>query len=335
MNYIYYEFTELDSEQSFASLGRSLGGVLKNNALCFNNHIAKGELLKSSPDNGLWIRKWKFTVLKKIVLHKLPALSAEERKFILVYFLNPAIFHLKNKRKNIRINGSRSNMFITSEVPMDFSVVPKQPFYVVDITFTATWLAEQLSDGDESFKNCLEEFLNNQKQVILTEPCTTEEYKILHELELSMLAGNEDILFIRSRVYHLIMSFFSKVVNKRNAPLVQATIHYEQVMQAEMMIMENIKKPPTVDAIAKRVNMSVSSLLRQFKLVYGKSIHEYYVEKKMELAKKMILEKDISVKEMAEMLGYNQPSPFIETFTKQHGCSPGSLKLASGQLLFV
>jgi AraC-like DNA-binding protein len=49
----------------------------------------------------------------------------------------------------------------------------------------------------------------------------------------------------------------------------------------------------------------------------------------MELAKKMILENSLTVKEMAEMLGYNQASPFIESFIKYHGYSPGSLKLIS------
>jgi AraC-like DNA-binding protein len=91
--------------------------------------------------------------------------------------------------------------------------------------------------------------------------------------------------------------------------------------------MENIKTPPKIEEIAAKVNMSISSLMRQFKLLYGKSVYEYYVEKKMELAKKMILESSITVKEIAEMLGYNQSSPFIEGFTKYFGYSPGSLKL--------
>lgn len=69
--------------------------------------------------------------------------------------------------------------------------------------------------------------------------------------------------------------------------------------------------------------------IRNFKLLYGKSIHGYYVEKKMELAKKMILENKVTVKEIAKMLGYKHASPFIETFTRQHGCSPGTLKLIS------
>src|SRR6266487_3421428 len=101
MRDIYYEFVDLDSDESFELLGKSLGGVLQNKALYFNNNIAKGELIKSSPDTGLWIRKWKLTVFQKITMHKTPPPVKEEKKFILIYFLNPAIFHFKNKRKKI------------------------------------------------------------------------------------------------------------------------------------------------------------------------------------------------------------------------------------------
>lgn len=334
MRDIYYEFVELDSDESFHLLGKSLGGVLQNKSLYFDNDIAKGEIVKSSPDDGLWIRKWKLTVFQKIQMHKMPAAAGDEKKFVLIYFVNPAIFLLNNKRKNIRVNGPRNNMFFTSEVMMNFSVVPKQPFYVLDIAFTASWLSAQFSDADPSFKQLFDNYINKNSQTILIEPSTINEYKTLHELDNSMLADTEDVLFIRSRVYNLIVSFFSKLVNKKDMALIKSRVHYEQIMKAEMMIMENVKNPPKIEVIAKKVNMSVSSLLRQFKLLFGKSVYEYYIERKMELAKKMILENKISIKEMAKMLGYNQPSPFIETFTKQYGCSPGSLKLVSEQSYF-
>jgi AraC-like DNA-binding protein len=70
----------------------------------------------------------------------------------------------------------------------------------------------------------------------------------------------------------------------------------------------------------------MSSLLRQFKMMFGKSIHQYYVEKKMELAKRMLLQERMTVKEIADRLGYKQASPFIDDFTRFHGYSPGRLK---------
>lgn len=327
MEDIHCDFSDLDSDESFELFGKSLGGVLENTTLRFDNHIAKGELVKAAPDEGLWLRKWKLTVFQKIKLHKIPPAPEDETKFILIYFLNPAIFFLKNNRKKISINGPRNNLFLTNGVMMDFGVVPKHPFYVLDIAFTASWLSEQFKDADPSFRNILNRYANQNIETIFSQPCSAEEYKTLHELEVSMLPYNADELFIRSRAYNLIVSFFSKIANRKDAGVVPGIVHYDRITQVEMMIMENLKELPKLGVIAGTVNMSVSSLLRQFKLIYGKSIYEYYVEKKMELAKKMILESNHTVKEIAEMMGYNQASPFIESFTKYHGYSPGRLKL--------
>jgi AraC-like DNA-binding protein len=332
MQEIQYEFVDIDSDENFQSLGNCLGGILKNNTLFFDNNIAKGELIKSSPDTGLWIRKWKLTVLQKLILHKVPPPWAEERKLILVYFLDPSIFLIKNKRKNIPVSSAANNMFLTNKTPIDFSVIPKHPFYVLDIAFTESWLRGQIIDADPASKNALNEYINTES--LLMEACSKEEYKILRELEISMVANNQDILFIRSRVYNLIVIFFNKLITRKDRGLITSTIHYDQLMQAEMLMMQSIKKPPKIEMLARQLNLSVSSLLRQFKLLFGKGVYEYYLERKMELAKKMILENKVSVKETAEILGYNQASPFIEAFTKQHGFSPGSLKLESENQLF-
>jgi len=54
--------------------------------------------------------------------------------------------------------------------------------------------------------------------------------------------------------------------------------------------------------------------------------YEYYLEKKMELAKWLLQEKKVSVSETAYMLGYEKVSAFITIFKKYHHILPGRLK---------
>ena len=49
----------------------------------------------------------------------------------------------------------------------------------------------------------------------------------------------------------------------------------------------------------------------------------------MEHAKRLILEKHVTVNEVAAILSYEKVSSFIETFKKHHGYSPGQLKRKS------
>ncbi len=326
MKDIHYEFVDLDSNESFAQLGKTFGGVLNNKTLYFDNHIVKGQLTRASPDPGVWIRQWKLTTFHKIILHKLPAAANNKKKLTLIYFLEPELFSVQTPIKKLNINGPRNNLFLTSDVMMDFSVIPKREFYIVDIAFTMSWILEQFDDADPSFKNILNQFINSGKQGILIKTCNVEEFRILHELKLSMQGNEEDVFFLRSKVYKLILNFFSKTFYPNCSEVIKKTINYDQLMEVEMMI-QNVKKLPKLAAISKKVNMSVSSLLRQFRIVHGKSIYKYYIEKKMELAKKTIIENRIAIKDVAEMMGYKQASPFIESFTKYHGYSPGSLKV--------
>ena len=114
METIHYNFVDLDSDESFELLGRSLGGVLQHKTLRFNNALAKGELIKVAPEPGLWIRKWNFTVFQNVYLHKLPPPPAVEKKFMLIYFLNPAIFTVTHYKKKIEVNNSKNNITCAS-----------------------------------------------------------------------------------------------------------------------------------------------------------------------------------------------------------------------------
>jgi AraC-like DNA-binding protein len=330
-DHIICDINYSETDASFPLLANRLGGIHQNNALCFDNDILKGEIIKSDADKGLYIRKWKFITHTNILIRKSGSADTRERKFLLYYFLHPTIFKLKNQKKKFRVSGSRNNIFLADGKTIEFQLGPKESFYVFEIMFTAQWLMEQLTDADPLVRSTLAQYILKSAKI---EPFTLSEYQTLHELEVCMLIDHSEDFFIRSRAYNLIVGFFSKIINRKESKIIQTSIEYDQLIEAETLIMENIEKPMSIATIAKRVNMSVATLVRKFKLIHGKNIHEYYVEKKMELAKRMILEHDINVKQMAAILGYKQVSAFIETFAKQFGYTPGNLKSVSKKFSF-
>lgn len=327
MNDIRYAFVELETDESFVKFGRAFRGTFQSNSLCFDNPVVKGVIIRRMPEPGLWIRKWKLTVFEKITLHREAAPFIAEKKFSIIYLLNPSIFDLRNsQQKKVSVKNHGTALFVSNRAAMDFSVVPKQPFYVLDITFNDAWLMKQFEDCDLEFRCALQDYLSTAVKSILMQPCQPVEYKILHELDVSSNEEWKNELYIRSRVYQLLSAFFKKLIVNDELKGEKKIYHYEQIVQTEAMLMNNLKSAPKIDEIAKSINLSSSSLLREFKLMYGKNLQDYYLEKKMELAKKLILEKKITVKKVAELLGYRQTSAFIQAFTKQFHCSPGNLK---------
>ena len=86
--------------------------------------------------------------------------------------------------------------------------------------------------------------------------------------------------------------------------------------------MENL----TLDSIADEFHMSrtyVSRLLRRYA---GKSFLKILVDIRMEEARKMILEGKYKMYEIAERVGYNDFSYFIQAFKKKYGVTPNEYR---------
>ena len=328
------EIRNPETDHFDSALGAALGGVQHGNSFSFDNEILKGEVVGSNADKGLFIRKWRLSALRGLMLRILGGANTSERKFRLYYFLSPTIFKLHNQRKKFHVSGSRNNIFLHDNLAIELQLGLKQTLYAFEIIFNHQWLTEQLNDADPTVKFNVDRYINESANSFLIEPFTLAEYQTLHELEVCMLMDHSEDFYIRSRAYNLIISFFFKIINRKASRIIQTGGEYDQLTQAEMLIMENIQKPPSIATIARKVNMSVPTLLRKFKLIHGKSIHGYYVEKKMELAKRMILEHNITIKRMANILGYKQVSAFIETFSKEFGYTPGNLKSVSKKFSF-
>jgi AraC-like DNA-binding protein len=90
---------------------------------------------------------------------------------------------------------------------------------------------------------------------------------------------------------------------------------------------------PSIPQIAREVAMSESTLKRCFRLMYGTSMYDYYLQKKMEYAKVQLTEKKLPVKEVAYMLGYENPGSFIRIFKKHFRLPPGLMQKEDRKLL--
>ena len=72
----------------------------------------------------------------------------------------------------------------------------------------------------------------------------------------------------------------------------------------------------TIDEICETVGYSRAYVFREFKGATGKSIMEYFTFLKIEKAKQLLRENELSVKEIADALAFDTPNYFSKTFKK-------------------
>ena len=84
---------------------------------------------------------------------------------------------------------------------------------------------------------------------------------------------------------------------------------------------------PDIAALAREACMSVSKLTRSFRQVYGTSLHAYVMEVRLQKGAELLMNDEISIQEIAELVGYNKPSQFSADFRRRFGILPGEYRL--------
>ena len=80
-----------------------------------------------------------------------------------------------------------------------------------------------------------------------------------------------------------------------------------------------------VEELAEICCQSVSTFKRHFRARYSMPPHRWFTLRKLEIAYKIILERDIAIVELTKLCGFNNASHFIAAFRKRYGVSPARL----------
>lgn len=97
---------------------------------------------------------------------------------------------------------------------------------------------------------------------------------------------------------------------------------------------KNIRKNIALEYVAKYANMSIYHLSRAFKKELGINFSNYITEKKMELAKDMLINTDMPIVRIAMELSYRESNYFSKVFKKTIGVTPSEYRTAKRENIF-
>ncbi len=97
---------------------------------------------------------------------------------------------------------------------------------------------------------------------------------------------------------------------------------YRRIYYARDFIDANYCNDISIEEIAHVAMLSPTHLLRNYKAAFGLSPHKYIINRRMALAKKLILDTELTVLEVMERTGYSSLSNFSWIFRLFFGRSP-------------
>ncbi len=96
------------------------------------------------------------------------------------------------------------------------------------------------------------------------------------------------------------------------------------------ILAERIHTTVTVDELAAMLNYNKSYLFRQFKASTGRTIMSYFAAMKIEEAKRLLCESDMTVSQISAALAFDTPNYFSKAFKHFTGVSPTNYRRIHG-----
>jgi AraC-like DNA-binding protein len=309
-------------------LANRLKVPVQNNQIIFPEQIGSGKVVFVKLPNGIHVNIINCTMNQDWLVSRRK--SQEEYYTLRFHELTiPDTLEIRIGGERLReSNTTRSIAYLTNTLSDWAYLGAKGTIYKgINILFNSAWLASYL--GVESIDDVLSTYLSLQVENVHTEPLDSEYRRLIQEI-LEVGEGNPmRLAIIQNRIMLLIERFFLRVYDRKknssfNVHLSKADIN--RMMQVEAVLTRDIfEQAPTISQLARMVSISESKLKKDFKLLYGLPVYEYFQKVRMQAAKDKLLSGEHSVKEVAMELGYSNLSNFTIAFKKEFGLLPSKL----------
>ena len=176
-------------------------------------------------------------------------------------------------------------------------------------------------------------FLDSDKGFITYQDIVPNASELSHEIEQTFINFNQDVLsdtILKAQTLSLVSTFFKNAFAdlRKEDYKVKDTVDYKLMSQCERLLSKDFALPFLgIDSISKKLNLSPSKLKMDFKLVYGTSILQYNIDKKMQLAMQLIINTNMQIKHIAQEVGYESSSKFSACFKKKFKKLPSEFRL--------
>lgn len=192
----------------------------------------------------------------------------------------------------------------------------------VTLTFSKSYL--------QSFDNNLqpENFFSSPKfeQDIC---CNTQ--LILHEICTAKWTGALQKIFLESKALALLLCYKKANTNTQlpdctSCKFLNKPIEKEKIFKAREIILSRISSPPTIQELSLEIGMNQCYLKKGFKEIFSVTVYDFIQTERMNKAKMLLLSSDLSVSEIAGVIGFSSVSNFSNAFKKFAGVFPSELQ---------
>ncbi len=217
------------------------------------------------------------------------------------------LFHKPNEFHILAANGKNPpNVFIVSFVCKSEAMKFFENKKISVAKNNAKYIYNILNEGRKTFDISFSD-PNLKKMQLLSSPSLGGEQIIKNYLEIFL------INLLRSQ---------TETEGTNNIFIREKEYAVKQISDLIYLLENSVYTTLTIDEILKNTYYGRAYLMRLFKKETGYSIMEYFIKLKIDKAKDLLRDKQLSVREISDKLAFNEPNYFTKTFKRITGFTP-------------
>ncbi|WP_417799239.1 helix-turn-helix transcriptional regulator [Tenacibaculum sp.] len=163
-------------------------------------------------------------------------------------------------------------------------------------------------------------FSNNKSlELCFTQQLNSSMEKIIIDVLSNSQKGFLKRIFLESKVLELLHLQLNTFSEKRYTPNENIL---KKVHKAEAILQSNINKQIPIQQLARKVLLNQNILKSEFKKMFGTTIFNYTKQVRMNKAKSLLIHTQKPIYEVADMVGYKNPTHFTAAFKKYEKTTP-------------
>ncbi|MCH9812653.1 MAG: AraC family transcriptional regulator [Epsilonproteobacteria bacterium] len=238
-----------------------------------------------------------------------------------------AFYYKQNNIKPICQNLSHKNQLCIYTLNYDKtdSLLTKGEIKDSSISLEKDFLLKNLPEG-KSKENIIEHLETNKPTELLTKKDINPQIQlILNNIYHNPFNNQLDELYAQSKILEIISLEIQSLIdiepNKTNK-LKLDDYDIEAIKKAKEILIKNMQNPPSILELSRQVSLNEFKLKCGFKKVFNDTPYNILLHHKLEYAVELLKSSDMSIGEIATLIGYKSLSSFSKAFTKKHGLRP-------------
>src|SRR5690606_5612143 len=245
---------------------------------------------------------------------------------VLLYFCLDGTFHAYSETfGQIPFISSTHNVLYTHPLKalFHFSEGSYEAFY---ITLPFAVFNRYFPKSETVFENFYKQMKAGYFSVLREKPgmLSVPIYRVIKEIREFTKDNEFRDIFLKGKIMELLSIQLEELCTVCDATPPARKIILEKMYRVRDFISAHLAENHSLHDLAQVVGTNEYTLKHEFKELFGTTVFGFWADLKMETAAKLLVEKEKSIAEISEVVGYKNPQHFSTAFKRKFGVSPSN-----------